>query len=847
MGANTLTLTQKLRSVLEGRDEIEEGFLIGAGYDGEKGVAYLKFLDPKTNKIYYYYDKTGHKPYCYSRLSPAELMYLKRERDDILDLVEEEKLDLLRDGIVKVTKIIVKDPLAIGGAPGKKSIRNLLPVYEADIKYYENYIYDRGLHMCTYYSVKNGEIEPVKFSYPKEVLEALDKILKEAEPYLENKIKDWAYILTQPLPHIKRAGLDIEVYTPVEQRVPDPRKADLPIICTALVGNDGKKRVFVLKREDVPLGESSLPEDVEVRYYESEMDLILDLFDAMLEYPVILTFNGDDFDMPYLYHRAIRIGIPKEAIPIVLGREIASVKHGIHIDLYRTFSNKSIQIYAFANKYTEHTLQAISLALLGKGKVEIEEDISRLNLMKLAEYCYTDALLTLELSSFNNDLVMKLLLIISRVSKMPLEDTARLSVSNWIRSMLIFEHRRINALVPRKEELEAKGGASSKAIIKGKKYKGGFVVEPKPGVHFNVVVVDFASLYPSLIKVYNLSYDTVRCPHPECRNGIIPETNHWVCKKRRGITSIIIGSLRDIRVNYFKSLAKKARTKEEREFYNVISQALKVILNASYGVMGFENFALYCLPVAEATAALGRYAITSTMKKAREMNIEVVYGDTDSLFLKNVSEEQVRKIEEWAKRELGVELETDKIFRYVAFSQRKKNYVGVYPDGTVEVKGLTGKKSHTPEFIKRTFYEVLEILSKVESKGDFEKAREEIRAKLRKAYLDLKNRKVPLEDLAFRVMLSKPIEKYVDTTPPHVKAAMLLQRRGKEVKPGDIIAYVKTIGGLGVKPIELAKIEEVDTEKYVDYMRSTFEQLLDSLGYEFDEIMGATRLEDFFW
>ncbi len=66
------------------------------------------------------------------------------------------------------------------------------------------------------------------------------------------------------------------------------------------------------------------------------------------------------------------------------------------------------------------------------------------------------------------------------------------------------------------------------------------------------------------------------------------------------------------------------------------------------------------------------------------------------------------------------------------------------------------------------------------------------------------------------------------------------------MKPGDIISFVKTTNGLGVKPVELAKPEDIDVEKYVEYMRGTFDQLLDSLGYDFDEILGATKLEDFF-
>ena len=149
--------------------------------------------------------------------------------------------------------------------------------------------------------------------------------------------------------------------------------------------------------------------------------------------------------------------------------------------------------------------------------------------------------------------------------------------------------------------------------------KGGLVIDPISGVHFNVSVLDFASLYPSIIKVHNISYETVNCPHEECKKNMIPEVGHWTCTKNRGIESLVVGSLRDLRVEYYKQLTKsKTLSKEDLELYKVVSQGLKVILNASYGVFGFESFPLYCLPAAEAVASLGRYSITKTIAKCRE-------------------------------------------------------------------------------------------------------------------------------------------------------------------------------------------------------------------------------------
>ncbi|MEM4238054.1 MAG: DNA polymerase domain-containing protein, partial [Candidatus Nitrosocaldaceae archaeon] len=317
-------------------------------------------------------------------------------------------------------------------------------------------------------------------------------------------------------------------------------------------------------------------------------------------------------------------------------------------------------------------------------------------------------------------------------------------------------------------------------------------------------------------------------------------------KKRKGLESLLIGSLRDLRVNYYKHISKdNTLHEEERALYKIVSQALKVILNASYGVMGAEIFPLYYLPVAEATASIGRYTITRTIEKCKELGLEVVYGDTDSLFLKGVKKEDIEIISSWVKNEMGVDLDIDKTYRYVVFSGKKKNYFGVMNDGSVDVKGLTGKKSHTPPFIRNAFYDVIDKLGKVTNEKDFEIARNEIMKIIRDDVKRLKERSIPLEELTFNVMISKAPHEYKKTIPQHIRAAQLLEKH-REIKAGEIISYIKTITPPGVKPIELAKENEIDVDKYLEAMRSTFDQILAALGYEFDTLLGATKLEDFF-
>ena len=833
--------------------------LVSATYDNVSRSAVLKFYEPQSQKLFLWTDEIGHKPYCYSKLDLDELDFLK-SREDILEIKKVKLHDFIKDEEIDVSKIVVSDPLAIGGTTGEKSIRNIIETWESDIKYYENYLYDRAFIVGKYYEIVDEKIKPHNLEISDEVKIALKSLLwdkvdsgnmVDAKEFKEC-ITDWADLLNQPIPKIKRLSVDIEVEAEIG-RIPDPKIAEKKITAVGLKGTDGFDQIFVLRTEGTEEGKNELDKNVKVVFYDEnqEKDMILDSFKIMEEFPFVITYNGDEFDLPYLYNRAERLGIKKEDNPLYMMRDSATLKHGVHLDLYRTLSNRSFQIYAFSQSYTDFSLNSVSKALLGKEKIDYGIDLSDLNLYQTANYCYNDALITYELTSFNHDLLMNLLVIIARIGRMPIDDIARLGVSQWIRSLLYYEHRQRNALIPRREDLQKRSeGVTSDAVIKDKKYRGGLVVDPKEGIHFNVVVMDFASLYPSIIKVKNLSYETVRCSHEECKKNTIPQTNHWACTKRNGLTSIIIGSLRDLRVNYYKSLSKKETLSEEqRQQYTVVSQALKVILNASYGVMGAEIFPLYFLPAAEATTAIGRFTILETIKKCESIGIEVLYGDTDSIFIKDPSSDQIKNVIEQAKKDHGVDLEVDKVYRYCVLSNRKKNYLGVTKEGKVDVKGLTGKKSHTPGFIKKLFYELLDILSKVQTMEDFKRAKRQVSEKIATCAKKIEDKEIPLEDLTFNVMISKSPSEYVKTVPQHIRAAKQLEMI-REVKKGDKISYVKILNKPGVKPVELAKKEEIDSKKYMEFMEATLDQITSSMDMDFDTILGKpkqTGLDEFFW
>jgi len=836
------------------------GLLISATYNIQKHAAILKFYEPVSQRIFLWADKSGHKPYCYSKLSPDEIPTEISERDDVIEIKQVKLLDILHDKAIDVSKILVQDPLAIGGTQTSKSIRNLIDTWESDIKYYESYLYDSSLIVGKYYKIENDTVVPYDLEISDETKLSLKSMLldKQSDTNLpdpkqfDEHVSQWANLLNQPIPKIKRISLDIEVESEIG-RIPDPKIAEKRITAVGFEGSDGLKQVFVLRKSGIEEGVNELLPGVKIVFYEEtkEKEMIIDTFELMKKYPLLITYNGDGFDLPYLYNRASRLGIDRQKNPLYMMRNSATLTDGVHLDLYRTMSNRAFQIYAFGQKYSDFSLNSVSKGLLGEEKIDYGVELNDLTLYQTANYCQNDARLTYNLTGFNNDLLMNLLIVISRIARMPIDDISRMGVSQWIRSLLYYEHRQNGILIPRRQELDNKSSnVTNEAVIKDKKFRGGLVVEPVEGIHFDVTVMDFASLYPSIIKVKNLSYETVRCSHDACKKNTIPQTNHWVCTKKNGLTSVLIGSLRDLRVNYYKNMAKKdTLTVEEKQLFTVVSQALKVILNASYGVMGAEIFPLYFLPAAEATTATGRHIIMDTIDKCKESGIDVLYGDTDSLFVKKPTSKQIEDIITKAKMDHNVELEIEKEYRYVVLSGRKKNYLGVTKNGKVDVKGLTGKKSHTPPFIKTLFYELLDILSEIKTAEEFKRAKNKISDKITECARKVQAKEIPLQDLAFNVMISKAPRDYTKTIPQHIRAAKQLESI-REIKKGDIISYVKILNKPGVRPIEMARKSEIDTSKYMEFMESTLDQLTSSMDLDFDTNLGKpkqTGLEQFFW
>ncbi len=848
-------------------EDLERGLLLDVDYDGGQNKAFCKFYDLESDEIKIWIDTTNHEPYCLSKDSLTELEsnIQLTNYEGFVRFEKVKRFDLLRDKEIELIKIYGKTPINIGGSG--KNIKNILggEAWEADIRYHHNYIYDTGLIPGLIYRIKNGNIEKLKLEdnieESEKIVNELLNLFKDESPELQEFAKKYLDIFLTPIPDVKRMAMDIEISMGEhDYKVPDPRLAKQEIISISFVATDGLKLVYLLERKGFTFGQphKNFPSDAKMVFFKSEKELLKETFRLMWEYPVVVTFNGDNFDLNYIFHRANHLKIDKDLNPIYVKRGFGfmskaecDLRKGIHIDVFPFFFNRSISGYAFGGAYQRSSLESISSALLGEGKYKHEEEIHEMDYNILSWYNLKDSLLTLELTKFNNSLVWNLIILLCRITKMPIHDMLRHQISAWIRNIFFFEHRQKGCIIPRRSELlELKKGGYSKSTIEGKAFQGAYVVPPVPGIHYDVVVMDFLSLYPSIIKEYNLSYETIQCPHDDCTDNLIKGIPYHVCTHKMGIFAYVVGFFRDIRVKYFKPKSgDKSLSENQRNYFTTIQQALKVFINGSYGVFGSKNFPLFCLPVAESTTGIGQYSIKSTIKKSEEIGVKVLYGDTDSIFLLSPAREQLQEICEWSKEELELDLEEEKTYQFLALSQRKKNYIGIYKDsGYVDMKGLVAKKRNTPDFVKKIFSELIEILKNITNDDEFSEARNKIieivKTNLRKIG---KPDTFTLEDYAINIGLQKKLDAYTKTLPQHVKAALELQKAtGKEYQSGEIISLIKTKGSIGARAIELVKLQDIDIKKYKELLQSALEQVLDALGISFNEIKGIKKMDAFF-
>jgi DNA polymerase-2 len=364
---------------------------------------------------------------------------------------------------------------------------------------------------------------------------------------------------------------------------------------------------------------------------------------------------------------------------------------------------------------------------------------------------------------------------------------------------------------------------------------GGYVFDPVPGIYENVAVFDFKSLYPSIIRTFKID--------PYSR--LVAEKN-----TRETPNGYKFSFTENFLPDFIEQLMiQREEAKKKGDKY--LSQAVKILMNSFYGVMGSYGCRFYHPDLPSAITGTGKWLLLHCKAYLEHSGYRTLYGDTDSLFVELKDTENLKaaeklgvKLNKFLSEELKekfnveshLEIEYEKIYsKFVLTSTRgadagaKKRYAGLVQDGDEEKLEFVGM-----EFVRSDWTQLAkefqsELYMRFLNGGVIEDWIRELVNSIKKGELD--------EKLIYKKRLRRDIESYIKNIPPHIKAAKML------TKKEDYIEYIITKNG--PYPLQLIK-GNIDYDHYIDkQLKPIADSLLALTGKTFDEIINPKQLNFF--
>jgi len=680
---------------------------------------------------------------------------------------------------------------------------------EYDIPFVKRYLIDRDLEPLAMYEIE----------YDEKTLEL--KGIKKIESSNE-------------LAKLKIGSFDIETYS--RGRFSDPKKD--PIIMASYV-DDEEKIVLCTKEIKVPYAikvkdEKELIEALIRKIKEKDIDLLV-------------TYNGDNFDLPYLKERASQLKLKcdigldgSEPSSVKKAREIATKVHGRpHVDAYQLL--RMLVRFGVVN-LVKMDLESVSAALFNEPKEKIyAEEINDMwdnnrELERLAEYNMLDSDVAYRIAMTYLALFIEL----GKLVHYTIFDVTRSSSSQLVEALLMIEAYRENILVPNKPS-----DAEVKMRIM-QSYQGGFVYEPVPGLHENIAVLDFTSLHPTIIISHNVSPDTLNCNHEDCKAKNSSPLKNWFCTKKRGFVPKVIERLFKERVVIKRSLKSLQKGSQQYILADARQHSLKIILNSFYGTLGYARFRWYSRECASSITAWSREYVQMVAEEAKKAGFIVIYGDTDSTLLKipeNKKREDVLQFVESINAKLpGVmNLELEGFYKRGIFVTKKaseqaakKKYALIDDNNNLKIVGFEYVRRDWAGIAKQTQRLVIEAILK---DGSPEKAVDIVKQKIK----ELRSGKTKKEELIIHSQIKKDINAY-ESIGPHVAAAKKAIAKGRDLGERSVIGFIITKCGKSISDkaqlAEYVSEGNYDAEYYIkNQLIPAVIKIIGEFGYDEDDLI----------
>jgi DNA polymerase I/DNA polymerase-2 len=686
--------------------------------------------------------------------------------------------------------------------------------YEHSITFYKRYLVDTGITPMTWIDVEGRE----STEGPYAVIEA-DKITP---------------LDGGNFPKISMMAFDIEL---VEES--DTEK----IIMVSVKDNRGFRKVISYKKAAVDY----------LELVKDEKELIQRLSEIIRERDpdIIVTYNGDRFDFKRLSAGAKKYGIDlhmgRTEKPVLFkrrGRVYAAWLEGrTHIDLFNFVEN----ILTDTLSSDSLSLDSVSREILGKGKKRMEWDEMQKawedskGLERVVKYCMTDSELALSLGKVLLPQIMEL----CRIVGQGLFDTSRMTYSQLVEWLLMKESRKTDELIPNKPKFE-----EIQMRRKAAPYTGGYVYPPKEGMHENIALFDFMSLYPSITITHNVSPETLDC---HCCNGTdkdpvhrVPGKDYYYCKTHPGFIPNTLKKIVEKRREIKKKMDSSKKDSEEYRVLDNRQHALKILANASYGYYGYAGSRWYSRVCAQSITAWGRYYIQRVIRKAEKMGYEVVYGDTDSLFVRVRSKKAATELLEAVNKTLPgmMELEFQGLYKAGIFVPAKtglaakKRYALIDDDGEMTIRGFEIVRRDWSLIARETQEKILLAILK-------ERSPEKALNIAKKTVQRIQKGAVGIDKMIIHTQLTRPLKEY-EQIGPHVVAARKALQRGRPIAEGSMISYVITKGsGMISERAEPAEdADNYDPEYYVNNQVLTASlRILAALGCTEEDILSEGEVQ----
>ncbi|KAA3644141.1 MAG: hypothetical protein DWQ07_18700 [Chloroflexi bacterium] len=387
---------------------------------------------------------------------------------------------------------------------------------------------------------------------------------------------------------------------------------------------------------------------------------------------------------------------------------------------------------------------------------------------------------------------------LARVTGMPLQEIARRSPGSGVTFAQAVMAMRSRILVPYKKQ-RAEAYRSPRELLRAD--RAGFQSTALIGLHENVSEWDCDALFPSVITQHNLSPETISDkPSKDCIQA--PGTNIYVDQSKPGLIPATIRPIIQKRRNLKAELRKLGKRDYRYPITKDRIDALKWLLVITGGHLGFPEGLFTVQTAYEAMTAFARKKLKTGKHIAEKMGYRVLFANIDNWIVQKdgaTRSVDFQPLFDEIERRTGMLIDMEHIFKWVAFAPSRQDpeapvanmWFGADWNGETKVRGLHLRRGDTPPFIAAMQQSLIDQLGMVATSREMEKFLPELFVNIRKQWLQLRLRQVPIEDLTMTQKLRKPIEAY-KLPSPAARAAMQLATIGKIVHPGQAVSFVHT-------------------------------------------------------